>query len=135
MPHVSKKDLDVGVQAKIFDQLFEVFKTAGRRNKTSKLLVELLTKTEKMMFAKRLAIIFLLEKGVPQHVISSHLQVSPSTIARISLNLERGKYRSLKEMSGSKMELTVEKLIKLIFFSMPPRVGRGRWKNLNKLFD
>lgn len=135
MPHVSKNELDEGIKAKLFDQLFETFKTAGRRNSTSHVITELFTSTEKIMFAKRLAIVLLLKKEVPQHVIVSHLQVSPSTIARVSLDVEIGKYDQITKMAGNKMDHLMEVLIKLIFFSMPPRVGRGRWKNLNKLFD
>ncbi len=134
MTHVSKKDLDKTIKLKLLDQLFQSFKSAGR-NKSGLLLNDLLTPTEKVMFAKRLGMILLIDKGVPQHIISEYLQTSPSTVARISLNIEKGKYKHIVGIIGSQKEHILEKIIKLIFFSMPPRVGRGRWKNVNHLFN
>lgn len=58
------------------------------------------------MFAKRLAIIAFLVKKVPLHRIHEVIKVSPSTTARLQLNLERGKYHYvvdvLKNISGLK---------------------------------
>ena len=135
MPHVSKNELDAGIKTKLFDQFFELFRTAGRRDNITLFITELFTPTEKMMLAKRLSIILLLDKDLPQHVISEHLQVSPSTVARMSVEIDKRRYKGIVKMSGNKKDRILEVLVKLILFSMPPRVGRGRWKNLNKLFD
>ena len=79
------------------------------------------------MFAKRLAIVLLLEKGLPQHVISDELKVSTSTVTRISLGIDKGKYNDILKMSGKMSVLEI--LERIILMGMPPRVGRGRWNH------
>lgn len=127
MPHVSKKKLDNTISKKLWNQLLQIFKDAGKRSATNSIVGELFTPTEQIMFAKRLAIVLLLDKGVPQHVITDELNVSPSTVTRMSLNIEIGKYEEILKISGKKSVLDI--LEKLILMGMPPRVGRGRWNH------
>lgn len=51
-------------------------------------IFDLLTPTERIMLAKRLAIAALLIKEVPYQVISDHLNVSTATVARVNLWLK-----------------------------------------------
>jgi len=127
MPHVSSKKLDNVISKKLWNQLLKTFKDAGNRSATKVIVSELLTHTEKIMFAKRLAIILFLDKGVPQHVIALELNVSTSTVTRMSLGVEVGRYRNLLKISGKKNVLDI--LEKIILMGMPPRVGRGRWNH------
>lgn len=127
MPHVSKKKLDKTMSKKLWNQLLQTFEDAGKRSATNTVVGELLTQTERVMFAKRLTIILLLDKGVPQHVITEKLHVSPSTVTRMSLNIEIGKYKEILKISGKQSILDI--LEKLILMGMPPRVGRGRWNH------
>ncbi len=127
MPHVSKQKLDKAVSKRLWSQLLKTFQDAGKKDATSKVIINLFTYTEKIMFAKRLAVILLLDKGLPQHVISDELKVSISTVTRISLGVNRGKYDDILKVSG-KMSI-LEILEKIILMGMPPRVGRGRWNH------
>ncbi|PIQ66281.1 MAG: hypothetical protein COV96_02600 [Candidatus Zambryskibacteria bacterium CG11_big_fil_rev_8_21_14_0_20_42_18] len=127
MPHISSRKLDKVVSKKLWSQLLKTFKDAGKRSATNAIVSELLTYTEKIMLAKRLAIILLLDRGIPQHVISKELNVSISTVTRMSLNVEIGKYNEILKISGKKGILDV--LEKIILMGMPPRVGRGRWNH------
>ena len=92
MPHISNKKLEEKYFKKIYDQLISIFDTAGTYRKSDILLKEFLTETEKIMLAKRLAIICLLNEGVSKPYISQILLISPSTVDRISLTYEIGMY-------------------------------------------
>jgi len=127
MPHVSSKKLDKTVSKRLWNQLTSTLKDAGKRSAIDGISNELFTYTEKIMFAKRLAIILLLDKGLPQHVISDELKVSTSTVTRISLGIDTGKYKTIFKVSGKEGILDI--LEKVILMGMPPRVGRGRWNH------
>ncbi|MEX2014300.1 MAG: Trp family transcriptional regulator [Parcubacteria group bacterium] len=127
MPHISAKKLDKNISNKLWNQLLQTFKDARTRNATRTIMGELFTPTERIMFAKRLMIIILLDKGVPQHIIAKELHVSPSTINRLSMSIDRGKYREILRISGKSGILDI--LEKIILMGMPPRVGRGRWSH------
>jgi hypothetical protein len=71
----------------------------------------------------------MLNKGVPQHVISESLKVSPSTVARISLQVEIGKYGNILRVSTDGKENIFNILEKMLLMGMPP-YGRRRKKKL-----
>ncbi len=127
MPHISKDELGKDVLKRLFDQLFKTLNKAGRSNKVKYLASELFTHTERIMIAKRLMVILLLDKGVPQHVICSELHMSPSTVAKFSLNIESGKYRSILRAEGQFKGDIFDQIERILLLGMPPRVGRGRW--------
>jgi len=124
MPHVSKQLLEKEKFLDIHKQLFKVMTELSRSGKTKAILNQLLTKTEKLMLAKRLAIIFMLNQKESTYAISNILKVSQSTAARMSLLYENGAYADIiEEMRKQNSFWTqLEKII-------PPRVGRDRFKN------
>jgi len=94
MPHISKQQID----PKILDALFlnlskSLSKIKGEKN-ASLFLKEILTKTERIMIGKRLAIIWLLYKGVNHSKIVENLKISWSTLQRVSLGYEKEKYNN-----------------------------------------
>lgn len=132
MPHVSKRKLNKETYNKLFNKFISVFKDAHKNNNFDSVLHELFTKTEKIMLTKRLIIILLLSKKIPQHRIVDILHVSPSTVAKMSLNLEIGKYDSILK-SVSKKNTGFLELIEFLLSGggiMPPIAGRGRWKRI-----
>ena len=102
MSHVSKKKLSKETLNKLSKKLLSTFEDASRKNSFGQLFKELFTKTEKIMLTKRLIIIILLSKEIPQHWIVDMLHVSPSTVAKMSLNLEVGKYNSILKIIDKK---------------------------------
>lgn len=129
MPHVSGKELDEEILNKLFTQLFKTLEKASDRRALKYVGSELFTRTEKIMLGKRLAIIFLLDKGVPQHVISKQLHVSLSTTAKISAKIEQGKYKTIRSIAGRPRKDLMDTIEKFILMGMPPRVGKGRWNH------
>lgn len=83
------------VKDKVMDKiLFLLFETLGKRfdkEEFFEVIYDLLSPTEKVMIAKRVAIIFLLMKKIDYLNISNVLKVSPSTIAKFHFIMERSK--------------------------------------------
>ena len=134
MPHVSKKKLNKKTFNKLFGKLILTFEDAHRKRSFNSVMHELFTNTEKTMLTKRLIIILLLSKEIPQHRIVDMLHVSPSTVAKMSLSLETGKYDSIVKVA-TKENLGFLELIEYLLSGggiMPPIAGRGRWKRIFK---
>jgi Trp operon repressor len=132
MPHISSKKLDKSFVEKLFKKFITVLGRAQNKNSLSLVMKELLTKTEKIMFVKRLSIILMLANSLPQHKIVDILGVSPSTVAKISLHLEIGKYDNILKVS-EKEKVDLEKLIWNILTVggiMPPKVGKKYWRRI-----
>jgi Trp operon repressor len=135
MPHVSKQKLKVETANEIYAALLEVISSTPESKKRKQLLNELLTGTEKIMLAKRLAVIFLLAKKVPPYRIWNKLKISPSTVARFEVNLDK-KFKNLlgiglRHENKTRLEKMVDSLLSV---SMPAKVG-PRWTWLNELLD
>jgi len=130
MPHVSRRRLNQETFDKIFQKLISVLEYAQRKNKFTSVLEEILTATEKIMLAKRVAIVLLLLGDIPQHRISEALIVSPTTVSKMSLQVEIGKYDSIKNIS-KKEKIDLEKIIWLLLTAggvLPPRAGGKYWR-------
>ncbi len=136
MPHVSSKKLKKEIFNKLFKKLISTFGDAHRKGDFAQFAQEIFTKTEKVMLAKRLAIILLLKKEIPQHRIVEMLNVSPSTVAKMSLSIEIGKYDSIFKIAERK-DIELIGLIEFLLTAggtLRPRAGRGRWKKIFKDF-
>lgn len=86
MPHLSKKELDPRTKREIL-QTFEMILGKLNRNEVNEFLSSLLTKTERTMLAKRLAIVTLLQEGVDDVDIAEALGVTRVTVNRIQLKI------------------------------------------------
>lgn len=133
MPHISSKKLDEKSYKKIYDQLVSFFDTAGKSRKSDIFLKEFLTETEKIMFAKRLAIICLLNEGVSKTYISRILLLSPSTIDRISLQYEIGSYPYVSDLVKKNTKTIWAILEEMINESVSKRLGKRRMKWMDEI--
>ncbi|HEY4505248.1 MAG TPA: hypothetical protein VJG67_00955 [Candidatus Paceibacterota bacterium] len=135
MPHVSNKKISEKDFVNIYNQLLSVFDVAGQKRASQKIFQEFLTDTEKVMFAKRLAIICMIIEGISIHYISETLFVSRSTVVRVSLGYEIGKYRFIQSII-KKNKTTVWQVIgNIISHGAESYVGKRRWKRLNEIMD
>ncbi|OHA33567.1 MAG: hypothetical protein A2928_00850 [Candidatus Taylorbacteria bacterium RIFCSPLOWO2_01_FULL_45_15b] len=96
MPHISKKKLAGEIHRKIERDLFLYITKGTPRVDMQTVMRELLTQTEIMMLAKRLAVIFLISRGASLYEIQMTLAISPSTAARFLKDYEIGKFDHLK---------------------------------------
>lgn len=110
-----------------------------REPKNARLFLnDVLTPTERIMIAKRLAAVVMLCRGYSGYKVRMALKLSPSTITRLRAELDKGAFpylESLFESTRSKQQKREAEdfwdvLYKFILMGMPPRVGRGRWKFL-----
>jgi uncharacterized protein YerC len=91
MTQVSKIPLRKEVEKRVYEILMISIAQAKASDTVQKLLDDLLSPTERLMLAKRLAIALLLLKKYDQRVISRWLKVSLTTVSKVSLTLQTGK--------------------------------------------
>lgn len=137
MPHVSKKRIKKDIALELANQ-FLTFLSLARTKKEARILAnELLSQTERVMLAKRLAIVVLLVRGYSFTQIQEALGITRQTVIRVWKDMKLGKYNKIARYAREhtrhfKKETFMEELIRIIHFGMPPRAGHGRWKFLSK---
>ena len=94
MTNVSKHPLTPTQEAELFDQLGVLF-SKRTRNQTQELLDDLLSETEKIMLAKRLAILVMLYRKQSLYFIARTLHVSSATVARLQECLEQKQFNHI----------------------------------------
>lgn len=92
MVNISRHQLHAHVLEKIYDQFDDVMIANVRKRDISKTMYELLSYKERILLAKRLAIIGMLMHNQSTRDISMLLKVSTATVARIENELEMGTY-------------------------------------------
>lgn len=137
MPHVSRKKIKKDVAAELADQFLTFLSLARTKGEARILANELLSQTERVMLAKRLASVVLLIRGYSFSQIEDALGVTRQTVIRIWKDVKTGKYEKIiryvrNHTKHFKRETFMEELIRAIHFGMPPRAGHGRWKFLDK---
>ncbi|MBI4066926.1 hypothetical protein HY407_00970 [Candidatus Gottesmanbacteria bacterium] len=88
MSQVSRRFLKKDIEDRITKILEEALVSCSTTSEASEFIEDLLTPTEKIMLAKRLAISFLLIKGYTYSSIESTLKVSDSTVGFVALQLK-----------------------------------------------
>ena len=133
MPHISQKKINDKDFSKIYDQLISFFDTAGSQRRSDILLREFLTETEKIMFAKRLSALCLIDDSVSEHYISYILGVSPSTVSRITLSYEQGRFPYISNIIAKNKQSIWDVLEGAVRSSMESYSGPKRWKWLEEI--
>lgn len=123
MPHVSRYKLPKKIEQELIKNLNLVLSTISKHEDMLTFLNALLTDTEKLMLAKRLAIIILISEGLPDSHIATKLNVTRMTVAKMRYFYEaRGKkgYGVALSKIASDKRLQVFKtfLIKLAAYSI-----------------
>ena len=132
MPHLSKKYIDQKVFLDIYRHFHDALVSLKNKNESGKLIRELLTPTERVMIAKRVAMVYMLRKGHSSYEIEKVLKVSSSTVARYNLKHDFKEFAFLVSIFKKNEVLgvifnTIEK-----FLSSRSR-GKGRWDFLSKI--
>ncbi|MFH1472895.1 MAG: hypothetical protein ABIF06_00575 [bacterium] len=131
MPHVSKRKLDKQQLSDLYAEFIHTLERSAKRGDLDVISYQFFTKTEREMYAKRLAVISMLSQGVPIYDIAELLSMSPSTIDLMSLQFEMGNYSNVVNRGLEKTNIgDVIRKILTVGGIMPP-IGRGRWKSLD----
>ena len=131
MTRISKKKLKKDALDKIQCQFFKSITNLKPTKTGESFLSEFFTDTEKILFAKRLSVIMMLDANFSYYRINKTLRVSTSTTKRMHEKLLLGNYDSILKAFRTRKEKEIfwNGLEILIRSGMPP-MGRGRWKYL-----
>lgn len=141
MSYVSSKPLPAKVLKRIGDLLVEEIAKAKTHTQAHILTEALFTETERIMLAKRFAIVMLLDEGASYRYIQSALKVSLSTVFRIQKLRKAGVFDNLikhtykRPSRPTRREHNQETAFEVLVRAGLPPMGRGRWKFLYKKTD
>lgn len=88
MPHVSRVKLEGRIEREVLNTLNLVLTKLSKEEDIEKFILALMTHTERLMLAKRLAIIILLREGMTESQIANAINVTRVTVSRMQLFLE-----------------------------------------------
>jgi|SRR3989344_98779 len=130
MPHLASKDLPPKIRSLIEAQLWRLLEKHHLRG----LLKELLTETEQLMLAKRLAALLMLEEELSYYRIQKTLELSTSTIKRLHAYLLSGECSAIEAIIRNKKER--EKNWELMGTALRaglPARGSNQWKRIDRI--
>lgn len=106
MPHISRKKLPYKTEKQVLDSFIYALTDIKDKRKMEEFINSFLSGTERLMFAKRLAIVFLLEERISETTIAETLNVTQATVSRIKLWYEskgRGYKVAIAKLKKKKM--------------------------------
>lgn len=89
MPHVSKRKLSPQTQKLLIDALNDLFSNLSK-SEAKNVISALLTKTERIMLAKRIGASLLIKEGSTEAQISEALKLSIATVYKFDLIIKAG---------------------------------------------
>ena len=94
MTRVSRRPLGQEISNKILDNFHMMLVGLKNKKATEDIFNDFLSKAEKIMFAKRLAIAIMLESGMDYRAISQEIKVSTGTVREVSNKLDKPSFRT-----------------------------------------
>ena len=85
MPQVSKRRIEPKIEKELLDSLSYSIKELKTKIEVDKFLESTLTKTERLMIAKRVLTAYLLDNGVEEAKIGRTLKLTDATITRFKM--------------------------------------------------
>ncbi len=136
MTHVSKKKIKKDVAVELADQFLTFISIARTKGAARILAQELFSQTERVMLAKRLAVVTLLVRGYSFDQIEEALGITRQTTVRVWKAVKQGKFKHItryarKHTRHFKQESAIDAFIRILHMGMPPRAGK-RWQGLDK---
>ncbi len=135
MAQVSKRYLHQQVEGRILDLFWTSLSLLSNKADMEQFLDDLLTPTEKLMLAKRIAVAFMLTKGYNYPDINEQLKVSDPTIWQIKTKLQfagKGYKRVIAEiMQREEWEERWNKFEHFLSQLVPPRAGTN-WREVRR---
>lgn len=129
MTRISRFTLNKDMLEKLFTLFFEVVGRRGNRDEFQKVIFDILSPVERIMIAKRIAVSYLLLKKIDYKIICDTLKVSPTTVAKFKLLLERSEGMVPvfgRMLTNEKIELFLGELFSEIFYPGKPGIN---WKS------
>ncbi|KKR75928.1 MAG: Trp repressor [Candidatus Levybacteria bacterium GW2011_GWA2_40_8] len=127
MSQISKYQMDKILEERMFSVFYQTLADLRKKDEVQEFLNDLLTPTERIMLAKRLAIATLLIKGTTYEYIRDVIKVSTSTIMGVKTWLNIGGKGYLKAVTklirNEKFDAFLDKTEELIEKLTIPRPG------------
>ena len=128
MVRLSKRPVNKKSLEKVYKLLYEILKKAKNENEFLSLTKDLLSPTEQLMIAKRIAIIYLILKNVDTESICDYLKVSRGTVAKFKWIIEEKKDSQLSKvikgiLKKEKISHFFEDLFANLFLQPGLRIG------------
>lgn len=137
MVRLSKRQLDKYVQQRLYELLFEMFSIKRSEKDFKNFFMSLFSSNERIMLIKRIGLIYLLIKGVTASNICDILKISPSTLSKYSLILDKNKnaYDYFgKVVKKVKLVNILEEVINTLYGPGTPGVNwSDAWKTKNRI--
>lgn len=130
MARISKKIVDEKLLTKIYRLFYEVFSRYEGQEDFLLIMDDILSPTEKIMLAKRLAIIYMLIKKVDYRDIADTLKVSTATILYYATSFYKRDSRVVNIINKMLKKENVLNFLDDFFasFMIHPGVYIGHWK-------
>lgn len=128
MPHVSRRKLEKKKEDQLIDTLKLLSLKMHDKKEISVFFDSLITHTEQLMLAKRLAIIIMLDAGISDSKIAESLNVTRVTVEKMRFVKEakgEGFDVALKKLNGEKLMQELKKLL-LGFAKYSAKAAGGR---------
>lgn len=128
MTQVSKRKLDSKIEKELLDSLSYIIKELKTKDEVDKFLSSSLTKTERLMIAKRVLTAFLLENNIEDKRISTTLKLTPATITRLKMwiNLNKDGFNLVFKKLDKKDKEDMVKQILYRFLNYAIKAAFGR---------
>ena len=128
MPHLSQKSVEARWLGKINELFLAIVSDSKTSHVRKRIIAELLTDTEQLMLAKRIALIAMINAEFSSYTISKRLKVSTATVKRFRKLLDGSAFRYIQTQLARVCELAVfwETLEQVSRGGLRPRVGRSR---------
>jgi len=130
MVNISKRKLPDKLLNKIYNLFLFLLKKGGNRDDFFIIMNEFFSPKEKILFAKRITIIYLLLKGVTQANICEILNVSSATVSKYGLFLTNKELKLITVFKGRVIKEKVFAAIDDILaeFIIQPGIKSGHWQ-------
>ena len=96
MVNISSNSLPEDILNKIYELLLYLLRKGGNQENFFTIMNEFFSPKEKILFAKRITIIYLLLKGISQNNICKAINVSNGTVSKYSLYLTNNDLKIVK---------------------------------------
>ena len=136
MVNISKKKLKKDILDQINNRLINTIAQLETNLSTKNFINDLLSEFEKIVLAKRLSVIFMLQENISWYRISRLLNLSPTTVRKIAREIDLAGYENIIKIAKQKKnKVTFWAGMDLVLRAgIPPIVGKGRWNFLDELY-
>jgi uncharacterized protein YerC len=128
MPQVSKRKIDPKIEKELLDSLSYAIKELKTKADVDQFLSSALTKTERLMVAKRVLTAYLLDNGIEDSKISRSFKLTNATISRFKMWIELHKegfnlvFKKLQKKGAE--DIGKQVLLKLLKYASSAAFGK-----------